>query len=71
VILVYAPKSQEKLTAPLASHVDPQNKKPSVEVWFHAYCLTLAEDEFVSHNTLQLLRIKFYIFPPGNNFAFG
>lgn len=33
----------------MASHVDPQSKKPSVEALFHAYCLSLAEVEFVGH----------------------
>ncbi|MGH7450305.1 MAG: class II aldolase/adducin family protein [bacterium] len=33
----------------MASRVDPQSKKPSVEALFHAYCLSLAEVEFVGH----------------------
>ncbi len=40
---------QEIETALLASRVDPQSKKPSVEALFHAYCLSLAEVEFVGH----------------------
>lgn len=33
----------------LASRVEPQSKKPSVEALFHAYCLSLDEVEFVGH----------------------
>ncbi|MDZ7290228.1 MAG: class II aldolase/adducin family protein [candidate division KSB1 bacterium] len=33
----------------LASRVDPNSKKPSVEALFHAYCLTLPNVEFVGH----------------------
>ncbi len=40
---------QEIETALLASRVDSQSKKPSVEALFHAYCLSLAEVEFVGH----------------------
>jgi rhamnose utilization protein RhaD (predicted bifunctional aldolase and dehydrogenase) len=40
---------QEIETTLLASRVDPQSKKPSVEALFHAYCLTLHEVEFVGH----------------------
>jgi rhamnose utilization protein RhaD (predicted bifunctional aldolase and dehydrogenase) len=40
---------QEIETALLASRIDPQSKKPSVEALFHAYCLSLAEVEFVGH----------------------
>jgi rhamnose utilization protein RhaD (predicted bifunctional aldolase and dehydrogenase) len=36
-------------TVLLASRVDPQSKKPSVEALFHAYLLSLAEVEFVGH----------------------
>ncbi len=42
--------SDEKIEAALlASRVDPQSKKPSVEALFHAYCLTLSNVEFVGH----------------------
>jgi rhamnose utilization protein RhaD (predicted bifunctional aldolase and dehydrogenase) len=40
---------QEIETALLASRVDPQSKKPSVEALFHAYCLSLDGVEFVGH----------------------
>jgi len=33
----------------LASRVDPSAKKPSVEAVFHAYCLSLANVNFVGH----------------------
>ena len=33
----------------MASRVDPQSKKPSVEALFHAYFLSLANVEFVGH----------------------
>ncbi|MCI0694348.1 class II aldolase/adducin family protein [candidate division KSB1 bacterium] len=36
-------------TALMASRVDPQSKKPSVEALFHAYCLNLDGVEFVGH----------------------
>lgn len=36
-------------TALMASRIDPQSKKPSVEALFHAYCLHLADVEFVGH----------------------
>ncbi len=40
---------EETEAALMASRVDPQSKKPSVEALFHAYCLSLAEVEFVGH----------------------
>lgn len=33
----------------LASRVDPKSKKPSVEALFHAFCLTLADVNYVGH----------------------
>lgn len=39
----------EIAAALLASRVDPQSKKPSVEALFHAYCLSLDDVEFVGH----------------------
>jgi rhamnose utilization protein RhaD (predicted bifunctional aldolase and dehydrogenase) len=40
---------QEIETALMASRVNPQSKKPSVEALFHAYCLSLDGVEFVGH----------------------
>lgn len=40
---------EEVEAALLVSRVLPQSKKPSVEALFHAYCLTLANVEFVGH----------------------
>jgi len=40
---------KEVEAALLASRVDPQSKKPSVEALFHAYCLSLDGVEFVGH----------------------
>jgi rhamnose utilization protein RhaD (predicted bifunctional aldolase and dehydrogenase) len=40
---------EEIEAALLASRVDPQSKKPSVEALFHAYCLTLANVDYVGH----------------------
>jgi rhamnose utilization protein RhaD (predicted bifunctional aldolase and dehydrogenase) len=40
---------EEIETALLASRINPQSKKPSVEALFHAYCLSLDGVEFVGH----------------------